>query len=260
MAPSTKPALVFGSASLCATLGVLLAGALQPGCSWFEWMLPAILGLQLCFALIAGFTTGYRRPGNWEPVRAGLGTGLLASLSAFALVGLGLTGIMPAACGEGATGLGFGLLLLILIFFIAPVAIAGGAAAGGLGGLLAGANWRRVALACALVTGLGLGLLLFLVNQPFGSGVRGTVTVSKCPPDPTSGCMVVPAAKANITVRKPNSQQAVAVTSSDQSGHYQIALKPGSYVITAQRDGLDTGPQAITVSADRYLVLELDAK
>lgn len=259
MAPSTKPALVLGSASLCATLGVLLAGAQQPGCSWFEWMLPAILGLQLCFALIAGFATGYRRPGNWEPVRAGLGTGLLASLSAFALVGLELTGLVPAVCGEGANGIGFGFLLLILIFFIAPVAIAGGAAAGGLGGLLAGANRRRVALACALVTGLVLGLLVVLDHQPFGSGVRGVVTVRKCPPDPTSVCLLQPA-KAEITVRKPISQQDVAVTSSDENGHYQIALNPGTYLIMAYRDGLNSGPQAITVSADRYLVLELDAK
>lgn len=259
MRPSSQSALVFGAAGLCSTLAVLLAGAQQPGCSWFEWMFPAILGLQLCFALIAGFATGYHRPGNWEPVRAGLGTGLVASLSAFALVGLAAIGLLPPVCGEAEYGLAFGFLLVILIFFIAPVAIAGGAAAGGLGGLLAGANWRRVALACALVTGLVLGLLLVLVNQPFGSGVRGTVTVRKCPPDPTSVCMLQPA-KAEITVRMPNSQQAVAVTSSDQSGHYQIALKPGTYVITAHRDGFDTGPHAITISADRYLILELDAK
>jgi len=78
-------------------------------------------------------------------------------------------------------------------------------------------------------------------------------------PDPTSVCALFPA-KAEITVRTPNGQQLVAVTSSDESGHYQIALKPGNYVISARRFGFETGPQAITISADSYLTLELDAK
>jgi len=117
----------------------------------------------------------------------------------------------------------------------------------------------RIALGCVLVGGLLLGLLLLLNHQPFGSGVRGIVSVRQCPPDPTSVCALFPA-KAEITVRTPNGQQLVAVTSSDESGHYQIALKPGNYVISARRFGFETGPQAITISADSYLTLELDAK
>src|ERR1700686_3023704 len=122
MVPSTRPALVLGSASLCATLAVLVAGAEQPGCSFFNWMLPAILALQLCFALAAGFATGDRHPHNWQPAPAGLGTNLIASLSGLILYGIAGTGLLPPVCGEGMNGLGVFLLAMILLFFIAPVA------------------------------------------------------------------------------------------------------------------------------------------
>lgn len=134
---STQPVLVFGGASLCATLAVLLVGAQHPGCSYPEWSFPAILALQLCFALAAGFATCYRRPHNRVPVKAGLRTSLVASLSGFIFVGLAATGLVPAICFQGENGIGFFFLVLVLIFFIAPVAIAGGAAAGWLGGRLA---------------------------------------------------------------------------------------------------------------------------
>jgi len=258
MAPSTQLALVLGGAGLCATLAVLLAGAQQPGCSFFEWSFPAILALQLGFALAAGFATGYRRLDNREPVKAGLKTSLIASLSGLILFGFVATALLPAPCVQGANGIGLFFLALILIFFIAPVAIAGGAAAGWLGGLLARANRGRIALACTLIAGLALCLLL-LLHQPLGSGVRGIVTVRQCPPDPTSGCVLQPS-KAQITVLMPNSEQLVSMTSSDELGRYQIALKPGKYVISARRDWFDTGPHAITISAESYLTLELDAK
>src|SRR5260370_39210670 len=83
MAPSTQPALVLGGASLCATLAILIVGARQPGCAFFDWTFPAILAVQICFALAAGFATGYRRPHNREPLKAGLGTSLVAGLSRF---------------------------------------------------------------------------------------------------------------------------------------------------------------------------------
>src|ERR1700693_5990940 len=151
MAPSTKPALVLGSASLCATLAVILAGAKQPDCSFFDWMFPAIVALQLCFALAAGFATGYRQPRNRHPVNAGLGTSLVASLSGFIFFGFSLIGPSPGTCGSYH----------------------------GLAVFLARLKRGRIALACTLVPGLALGLLL-LLHQPFNSGVRGIVNVPLC--------------------------------------------------------------------------------
>src|SRR6202162_2190107 len=143
MAPSTKPALVLGSASLCATLAVLVAGAQQPDCSFFDWMFPAIVALQLCFALGAGFATGYRRPRNRHPPNAGLGTSLVAGLSGFIFFGFSLIGVSPTTCGS-YHGLAVFFVSLILVFIIAPVAIAGGAAAGWVGGLLARLKRGRI--------------------------------------------------------------------------------------------------------------------
>jgi len=257
MAPSTKPALVLGSASLCATLAVILAGAQQPDCSFFDWMFPAIAALQLCFALAAGFATGYRRPHNREPVRAGLGTSLIASLSGLVLY-VGGMGLLPATCGETARALGVFFLASILLFFVAPVAIVGGAAAGWLGGQLARTNTGRIALACTLTGGLALCLLL-LLHQPFNSGVRGIVKVPLCPYIPVNGCVLEPSA-ANITVHMPHSEQVVTMTSSDEQGRYQIALAPGKYEISAERYGFTTGAQAITINANSYITLELDTK
>jgi hypothetical protein len=256
---TTQPVLVLGGASLCATLAVLLVGAQQPNCSFFDWMVPAIVALQLLFALVAGFATGYRQPRNPHSVNAGLRTSLVASLSGFILYGLGVAGLLPAICGEGAHGLGVFILVLTLIFFIAPVAIAGGAAAGWLGGLLARTNRGRIALACVLVAGLAVGLLLLLL-QPLGSGVRGIVKVPLCNSYTNSDCVLQPST-AQITVHMPNSEQFVAMTSSDEHGHYQIALKPGKYLISATAlSGSTTGPIAVTISANNYLTLELDAK
>src|SRR3979411_2588809 len=136
MTPATRPALVLGGASLCATLAVLLAGAQQADCSFFDWMFPAIVALQLCFALGAGFATGYRRPRTWHPVGAGLGASLVASLSGFIFFGFSLIGVLAARCGSDHR-LAVFFVSLILTFIIAPVAIAGGAAAGWSGGQLA---------------------------------------------------------------------------------------------------------------------------
>lgn len=257
-APSAQPALVLGAASLCATLAILVAGAQQPGCSFFEWSLPAILALQLGFALAAGFVTGYRRPGNREPAKAGVGTGLVASLSGFVLFGIAATDLLPAPCGRSASSIGIGIFVLVLVLIIAPVAIAGGAVAGWLGGLLARTNRGRMVLACTLVAGLAIGLMLLL--ETLGSGVRGIVKVPLCNTYTQSDCVLQPAA-ARITVYMPNSQQVVAMTSSDERGRYQIALKPGKYVILATAlSGSTTSPIAITISANSYLTLELDAR
>ena len=260
MAPSTRPALVLGSASLCATLAVLLAGAEQPGCSFFNWTLPAILALQLCFALAAGFATGYRHPHNRESARAGLGTNLMASLSGLILYGIAGTGLLPPICGEDMNGLGVFVLTLMLLFFIAPVAVVGGGAAGWLGGLLARTTPGRIVLACTLIAGLAVSLLLILY-QPPGSGVRGIVKAPLCPSDqwPTSGCVMKPS-NARITVLLPEGEQVVAAVSSDDLGRYQISLAPGKYEIWAVgRYGVYTDLQEIRISQGNYLTLELDA-
>jgi hypothetical protein len=232
-------------------------GAQQPGCSYPEWSFPAILALQLCFALAAGFATGYRQPRNPHSVNAGLRTSLVASLSGFIFFGFSLTGVLPATCSR-EHGLIVFLSSLFLILFIAPVAIAGGAAAGWLGGRLAQMKQGRIALACTLVPGLALALLL-LLHQPFNSGVRGIVKVPLCSSYPTSGCVLQPST-ASISVHMPHSEQLVAMTSSDDRGRYQVALKPGKYEISASQYGFDTGPIAITISANSYLTLELDAR
>lgn len=46
-------------------------------------------------------------------------------------------GLLPPVCSDAENGIGLSYLVAILIFFIAPVAIAGGAGAGWLGGVLA---------------------------------------------------------------------------------------------------------------------------
>jgi hypothetical protein len=256
MAPSTQPAIVLGAASLCATLAVLVAGAQQPDCSFFDWMFPAIVALQLCFALGAGFATGYRQPRNRHPLNAGLGTSLVASLSGFIFIGFSLIGVLPGTCGS-YRGLAVFFVSLILVFIIAPVAIAGSAAAGWVGGLLARLKRGRIALACTLVPGLTLGLLL--LHQPFNSGVRGIVNVPLCSSYPTSRCVLQPS-RASITVNMPHSEQLVGMTSSDDRGRYQIGLKPGKYEISAGQYGFSTGRIPITITANSYLTLELDAK
>jgi len=258
MGRSTQPSLILGGASLCATVAILVEGAWQPGCSFFPWMLPAILALQVCFALVAGFVTGYRPPGDREPVKAGLRTSLLGSLSGPILFAFAGTAILPPLCGEGVYPIGIFVLVLTLIFAIAPVSILGGAAVGWLGGQMARMNRGRITLACTLVIGLALSLLL-LLHQPINSGVRGIVKVPICPFIPTNGCVLQPSI-AHITVHMPNSEQVVAMTSSDERGRYQIALAPGKYEISAGQYGYDTGPQLITISANSYLRLELDAK
>jgi hypothetical protein len=257
VAPSTRPAIVLGGASLCATLAVLVAGSQQPDCSFFDWMFPAILALQLCFALGAGFATGYRQPPNRDPLNAGLGTSLVASLSGFIFFVFFVTGVLPGTCGS-YHGLAVLFVSLILVFIIAPVAIAGGAAAGWVGGLFARLKRGRIALACTLVPGLALGLLL-LLHQPFNSGVRGVVNVPLCSSYPTSRCVLQPS-RASITVNMPHSEQLVGMTSSDDRGRYQIGLKPGKYEISAGQYGFSTGRIPITISANSYLTLELDAK
>jgi hypothetical protein len=257
MAPSTQPALVLGGASLCATLAILIVGAQQPGCAFFDWTFPAILAVQIGFALAAGFATGYRRPHNREPLKAGLGTSLVAGLSGFIFFGVAATGLLPAVCSEGVNGIGLFYLVIILIFFIAPAAVAG-TAAGWLGGLLARTNRGRIALACMVVAGLALGVLLLLL-QPLGSGVRGITKVNFCPSDPRSACVLEPF-QAQITVHPPHSEQIVAMVASDERGRYQIALAPGGYEISAWGRNGRAGPIAITISANRYLTLELDAK
>jgi hypothetical protein len=136
MEPSIRPALVLGAASLCATLAILFAGAQQPGCSFFEWSLPVILALQLAFALVAGFAAGYRRPRDLEPLKAGLGTSLLASVSGFIFFSVAATGLLPGPCGQSSNRIAVLFLVLLLICVIAPVAAAGGAAIGWLGGFL----------------------------------------------------------------------------------------------------------------------------
>jgi hypothetical protein len=219
-------------------------------------MFPAIVALQLCFALAAGFATGYRRPRNRHPLNAGLGTSLIASLSGFIFFGFSLTGLLPTTCGSYG-GLTIFFVSLILVF-IAPVAIAGGAAAGWMGGFLARLKGGRIALACALVPGLALGLLL-LLHQPFNSGVRGIVNVPLCSSYPTSRCVLQPS-RASITVNMPHSEQLVAMTSSDDRCRYQIGLKPGKYEISAGQYGFSTGRIAITISANSYLTVELDAR
>ena len=187
-----------------------------------------------------------------------MGTGLVASLSGFVLFGIAATALLPAPCGRSASSIGIGIFVLILVLIIAPVAIAGGAVAGWLGGLLARTNRGRIALACTLVAGLAIGLLLLL--EYLGSGVRGIVKVPLCNTYTQSDCVLQPAA-AQITVYRPNSEQVVAMTSSDERGRYQIALKPGKYVILATAlSRSTTGPIAITISANSYLTLELDAR
>jgi hypothetical protein len=257
VAPSTRPAIVLGGASLCATLAVLVAGSQQPDCSFFDWMFPAILALQLCFALGAGFATGYRHPGNRNPINAGLATSLAASLSGLIFFGFSLTGVLPTSCGSYG-GLAVLFVSLILVFIIAPVAIAGGAAAGWVGGLFARLKRGRIALAGTLVPGLALGLLL-LLHQPFNSGIRGIVNVPFCSSYPTTRCVLQPS-RALITVNMPHSEQLVTMTSSDDRGRYQIGLKPGKYEISAGQYGFSTGRIPITISANSYLTLELDAK
>jgi hypothetical protein len=258
MRRSTRPALILGGACLCATVAILVEGAWQPSCSFFPGMLPAILALQLCFALMAGFVTGYRPPRDREPVRAGLRASLIGSLSGPILFALNGTAILPPLCAEGVYPIGIFILVLILIFAIAPVSILGGAAVGWLGGQMARMNRGRIALACTLVTGFALSLLI-LLHQPINSGVRGIVKVPLCPYIPTNGC-VLQASIAHITVHMPNSEQLVAETASDEHGRYQIALAPGKYEISAGQYGFDTGPHLITISANNYLTLELDAK
>jgi hypothetical protein len=220
-------------------------------------MFPAIVALQLCFALGAGFATGYRQSHNSLPVNAGLGTSLVASLSGFIFFGFSLIGVLPATCGSDH-GLAVLFVSLILTFIIAPVAIAGSAAAGWSGGQLARVKGGRIALACTLVPGLALGLLL-LLHQPLNSGVRGIVKVPLCSSYPTSSCVLQPST-ASITVHMPHSEQLVAMTASDDHGRYRIALKPGTYEISAGQYGYSSGPIAITVSANSYLTLELDAR
>jgi hypothetical protein len=257
VAPSTRPAIVLGGASLCATLAVLVAGSERPDCSFFDWMLPAIVALQLCFALGAGFATGYHQPRNRHPLNAGLGTSLVASLSGFIFFGFSLTGLLPATCGSSG-GLTVFFVSLVLVFIIAPVAIAGGAAAGWTGGFLARLKRGRIALAGTLVPGLALGLLL-LLHQPFNSGVRGIVNVPLCSSYPTTRCVLHPS-RASITINMPHSEQLVTMTSSDDRGRYQIGLQPGKYEISAGQYGFSTGRIPITISANSYLTLELDAK
>jgi hypothetical protein len=137
MARSTQLTLALGGASLVTTLTVLLVGSAQPACSFFGWLVPGVLALQLCFAFAAGFATGYLSPDQRHPVKAGLRTNLVASLSGFILYGLAATGVLPESCNRGTAIYGVGFLIVILVFFIAPVAIFGGAAAGWFGGWVA---------------------------------------------------------------------------------------------------------------------------
>jgi hypothetical protein len=137
MAQSTQLTLALGGASLVTTLTVLLVGSAQPACSFSGWLVPGVLALQLCFAFAAGFATSYLPSDERHPVKAGLRTNLIASLSGFILYGLAAIGFLPAACSKGTAGLGVFFLIVVLVFFIAPVAIFGGAAAGWFGGLVA---------------------------------------------------------------------------------------------------------------------------
>lgn len=137
MTPSTQLSLAFGGASLATTLALLLVGSAQPACAFFEWVFPGVLAVQLCFAFAAGFATVYYPFGDRRPARAGLRANLVASLSGFVIFGLAATGVLPESCGEGTAAFGVFFVVLILVFFIAPVAIFGGAAAGWLGGRVA---------------------------------------------------------------------------------------------------------------------------
>jgi hypothetical protein len=260
MARSTQPALVLGGACLCATLAILVVGAQQPSCSFFEWMLPAILALQLCFALVAGFVTGYRPSRDREPQKAGLRTNLIAGLSGPILLALAGTAILPPPCGEGVYPIGVFVLVLVLTFLVAPVSILGGAAVGWLGGQMARMSRGPIALACTLIPSVALGLLLLAYQEP-GSGVQGIVKATQClsyTTSPATGCTLKPA-KAEVTVIDPEFNQTVADTYSDANGRYQISLPPGKYKIVAMVTyGLTTELKEINISKGTYLTLELD--
>lgn len=133
MARSTPPGLVIGAVSLCVNIALLLAGAEQQGCSFFPWMFPAILALQICFAVAAGFATGYCGRGDREPLKAGMKTNLIATLSGLILYALAGFHMLPAPCKVEAAPLGVLVVPLVLTFFIAPVAVLAGAGAGWLG-------------------------------------------------------------------------------------------------------------------------------
>src|ERR1700719_566234 len=260
MARSTQPALVLGGACLCATLAILLAGAGQPGCSFFLWILPAILALQLCFALVAGFVTGYRPPGDREPLKAGLRTNLIAGLSGPILFAIAATAFLPPVCGEYGHGFGTFVLVLVLTFLVAPVSVLAGAAVGWLGGQMARMNRGPIVLACALIPTVSLGVLLLLYQEP-GSGIQGMVKATQClsyTTSPPTGCTLKPG-KAEIIVINPQFNQTVADTWSDENGHYQISLPPGRYEIVAMVTyGLTTGLREISISKGTYAILELD--
>jgi hypothetical protein len=100
-------------------------------------MFPAILGLQLALALVAGFIAGYHPPNDWGPVKAGLGTNLMATLAAPGLAAVAVMNVLPAPCGEDAYPIGVFVVTLILFVGIGPAATVGGAGAGWLGGRLA---------------------------------------------------------------------------------------------------------------------------
>jgi hypothetical protein len=137
MARSTPPGLVLGAAALCVSVAFLLAGAEQQGCSFFFWMFPAILALQLCFALAAGYATGYRGGGDREPLKAGMKTNLIAALSGLILYALAGFHMLPAPCRDEAAPLGVLVVALVLTFFIPPVAVLAGAGVGWLGAQMA---------------------------------------------------------------------------------------------------------------------------
>ena len=140
MTPSSERALLFGGTSLITILAILFAGAAQQGCGFFPWMFPAILGVQLCFALGAGFITGPGSPGNREPLQAGLKTNAIASLSGPVFYAVAALNLLPPPCKDETGPLGILIVLLLLIFIIGPIAIVAGAAAGWAGGLLAHVN------------------------------------------------------------------------------------------------------------------------
>lgn len=97
-------------------------------------------------------------------------------------------------------------------------------------------------------------------SQPRDSGIKGEVSIAPTCPVERPGRVCERPYQATITIRREPRHTLVARVRSSATGHFRIALAPGSYLLVPQnvRPYPRSSPQVATVQSHRYTSVRIN--